>query len=167
MNDLIFDVKVPLETVVEIKDNTRKEVERKLFPGYVLVKMILTDESCMCANTRGVTGFVGPASKPVPLSDKEVAALALKTGNSHSVFRRRYRKVIEGPPRRIHRAFGGKYSPKKPCKNRRIYVWPRNAGRTGIEIRSNQSRIIICAALSKAVRIKLEGAKRSAKYHIY
>ena len=78
-HDLIQEVKVPTETVVEVKDNQKKEVERKLFPSYVLVKMIMTDDSWyIVRNTRGVTGFVGPGSKPVPLSEKEVAALGVE-----------------------------------------------------------------------------------------
>ena len=77
-HDFIFDVSVPTETVVEVNDNKKREVERKIFPGYVLVKMILTDESWyVVRNTRGVTGFVGPASKPVPLSEEEVAKLGI------------------------------------------------------------------------------------------
>ena len=72
-HDFIFDVSVPTETVVEVNDNKKREVERKIFPGYVLVKMILTDESWyVVRNTRGVTGFVGPASRPVPVSEEEV-----------------------------------------------------------------------------------------------
>ncbi len=79
MQDLIFDVYVPIENVTEIKDNKKKEVERKVFPGYVLVKMILTDDSWyVVRNTRGVTGFVGPASKPTPLTDEEVEALGME-----------------------------------------------------------------------------------------
>lgn len=78
MTDLILEVKVPTETVTEIKDNKKKEVERKVFPGYVLVKMIMTDESWyIVRNTRGCTGFVGPGSKPVPLTEEEVAALGV------------------------------------------------------------------------------------------
>ena len=77
-HDIIFDVSVPTETVVEVTDNKKREVERKIFPGYVLVKMILTDESWyVVRNTRGVTGFDGPASKPVPLSEEEVAKLGI------------------------------------------------------------------------------------------
>ncbi len=77
-HDIIFDVSVPTETVVEVTDNKKREVERKIFPGYVLVKMILTDESWyVVRNTRGVTGFVGQASKPVPLSEEEVAKLGI------------------------------------------------------------------------------------------
>jgi transcriptional antiterminator NusG len=73
LQDLILDVKVPTEMVTEIKDNKRREVERKIFPGYVLVKMILNDESWyVVRNISGVTGFVGPSSKPIPLTDKEV-----------------------------------------------------------------------------------------------
>lgn len=79
LQDLIAEVKVPTETVTEIKDNKKREVERKIFPGYVLVKMVLTDDSWyVVRNTRGVTGFVGPASKPVPLTDEEVAALGVE-----------------------------------------------------------------------------------------
>ncbi|MBQ1435143.1 MAG: transcription termination/antitermination factor NusG [Clostridia bacterium] len=79
MTDLIQAVSVPLEKVVEIKENSRKEVERKMFPGYVLVKMIITDESWyVVRNTRGVTGFVGPGSKPVPLSESEILALGVE-----------------------------------------------------------------------------------------
>lgn len=80
LNDLIKEVKIPMELVTEVKDNKTTEAERKLFPSYVLVKMILTDDSWyVVRNTRGVTGFVGPGSKPVPLSDKEVAALGVES----------------------------------------------------------------------------------------
>ena len=80
LQDLISELRVPTETVVELRDNGPHEVERKTFPGYVLVKMIMTDESWyIVRNTRGCTGFVGPASKPVPLSDREVEALGVET----------------------------------------------------------------------------------------
>ena len=79
LQELIEEVQVPTETVLEVKDNKQREVERKIFPGYVLVKMILTDDSWyVIRNIRGVTGFVGPGSKPVPLSEKEVAALGVE-----------------------------------------------------------------------------------------
>ena len=79
LDDLIAGVMVPTEKVVEIKDNKKREVERKIFPGYVLVNMIMTDDSWyVVRNIRGVTGFVGPGSKPVPLSDEEVAALGVE-----------------------------------------------------------------------------------------
>lgn len=99
LQDLILDIKVPTETVVEIKDNKKREVERKLFPGYVLVKMIVTDDSWyVVRNTRGVTGFVGPGSKPVPLTDEEVEALGVekrKVEVKYSVGDNV--KIVEGP----------------------------------------------------------------------
>lgn len=76
LRDLIPEIRVPTELALEKKDDKTKEVERKIFPGYVLVKMVLTDDSWyVVRNTRGVTGFVGPASKPIPLTEKEVAKL--------------------------------------------------------------------------------------------
>ena len=85
MEDQIFAVKIPMETVTEVSDNETKTVERKLFPGYVLIKMIMTDESWYCIrNTPGVTGFVGQSErgqKPAPLRRREVRTfLAPKTG---------------------------------------------------------------------------------------
>lgn len=79
MEDYIHDVVVPTEEVVEIKDGKKKVKSKKKFPGYVMVKMLITDESWyIVRNTKGVTGFVGPGSKPVPLSDEEVAAMGVE-----------------------------------------------------------------------------------------
>ena len=94
MQDQIFEVRIPTETVTEIKDDKVREIERKLFPGYVMVKVAciykkksefedeelsMTDEAWyVIRNTRGVTGFVGPGSKPVPLSDEEVIKLGIE-----------------------------------------------------------------------------------------
>ena len=79
MQDVIFDIKVPTELVTEIKEDKTHEYERKVFPGYVLIKMIVTDDSWFVVrNIRGVTGFVGPSSSPVPLNDDEVAALGIE-----------------------------------------------------------------------------------------
>ena len=79
MQDVIFDIKVPTEMVTEIKDDKTHEYERKVFPGYVLIKMIVTDDSWFVVrNIRGVTGFVGPSSNPVPLNDDEVASLVIE-----------------------------------------------------------------------------------------
>lgn len=80
MEDLIQEIRVPTEMVTEItEDGRRKEVERKIFPGYVIVKMVMTDESWYAVrNIRGCTGFVGPSSKPVPLTDQEVANLGIE-----------------------------------------------------------------------------------------
>lgn len=79
LQDLIMDVQVPMEEVIETKDNKKKSVMRKVFPGYVLIKMIMTDDSWyVVRNTRGVTGFVGPGSKPVPLTEEEVLAMGVE-----------------------------------------------------------------------------------------
>ncbi|HBB27709.1 MAG TPA: transcription termination/antitermination protein NusG [Clostridiales bacterium] len=78
MQDIIFEVIVPSEEYEETRNGKKKIKEKKMFPGYVIVKMIMTDESWyLVRNTRGVTGFVGPGSKPVPLSDDEVKALGV------------------------------------------------------------------------------------------
>ena len=80
MQDMILEVKVPTETVTEIKDDKTKEVERKLYPGYVFVKMIYTDETWyIVRNVRGCTGFVGPSSKPIPLTEAEVYRMGVET----------------------------------------------------------------------------------------
>ncbi|MBQ3055574.1 MAG: transcription termination/antitermination protein NusG [Oscillospiraceae bacterium] len=79
LHDLIYEVTVPTEIVEEIKDGARKQVERKVFPSYVLVKMVMTDESWyIVRNTRGVTGFLGSKSDPVPLTEEEVLALGVE-----------------------------------------------------------------------------------------
>ena len=79
LRDLITDVNIPLETVTEITENGPKTVERKVFPGYVLVKMVLTDETWhLVRNVRGVTGFVGSGNKAIPLTEEEIAALGVE-----------------------------------------------------------------------------------------
>ncbi|HEY5586046.1 MAG TPA: transcription termination/antitermination protein NusG [Ruminiclostridium sp.] len=79
MQDYIVDIAVPMEEQIEIKDGKKKATLKKVFPGYVLVKMIMSDESWyIVRNTRGVTGFVGPGSKPVPLTDDEVKAMGVE-----------------------------------------------------------------------------------------
>lgn len=80
LQHLILNVEVPVEEVVEERENKEaKTVKRKLFPGYVVIKMVMTDESWyIVRNTRGVTGFVGPGSKPVPLSDAEVEKMGVE-----------------------------------------------------------------------------------------
>ena len=83
LQDLIHEIRVPTEKVLEVGSNGKtKEVERKIFPGYVIVKMILTDESWYAVrNIRGCTGFVGPSSKPIPLTAEEVERLGVETRN--------------------------------------------------------------------------------------
>ena len=79
MTDLIREVNIPMETVTEITDNGEKTVERKVFPGYVLVKMVLTDDSWhLVHNVRGATGFVGSDGKAIPLTEQEILDLGVE-----------------------------------------------------------------------------------------
>ncbi|MDI9471617.1 MAG: transcription termination/antitermination protein NusG [Tissierellia bacterium] len=78
MEDVITDIEVPMEEVIEVKDGLKKKKLRKVFPGYVIVRMNMNDESWyVVRNTKGVTGFVGPGSKPVPLSAEELRNMGL------------------------------------------------------------------------------------------
>lgn len=78
----ILEVRVPMQDVVELKDGARKTVSKKMFPGYVLLNMEMNDDTWyVVRNTRGVTGFVGPGSKPVPLTEAEMKPLGIKTEN--------------------------------------------------------------------------------------
>lgn len=80
LQDMITEVKVPTEIVTETNEGKTKEVEHKIFPSYVFVKMIYTDETWyVVRNIRGCTGFVGPSSKPVPLTDEEVYRLGVES----------------------------------------------------------------------------------------
>ena len=79
MQEYILDIVVPMEEQIEVKDGKKKATLRKVFPGYVLVKMVMSDESWyVVRNTRGVTGFVGPGSKPVSLTEDEVRAMGVE-----------------------------------------------------------------------------------------
>ncbi len=80
LEDQIFEVRVPVQEVMEMKNGKQKAVSRKMFPGYVLVNMIMNDDTWyVVRNTTGVTGFVGPGSKPVPLTDLEMRSLGIQT----------------------------------------------------------------------------------------
>ena len=82
LEDQILEVRVPLEDVVEMKNGVQKVTQKKMFPGYVLINMIMNDDTWyVVRNTRGVTGFVGPGSKPVPLTDAEMLPLGIKQEN--------------------------------------------------------------------------------------
>ena len=79
LRDLIHEISIPMETVTEITDNGPKDVERKVFPGYVLVKMVMNDETWhVVRNIRGVTGFLGEGNKAIPLSEEDVLALGVE-----------------------------------------------------------------------------------------
>lgn len=78
----ILEVRVPMQDVVEMKNGAKKNVQKKLFPGYVLINMVMNDDTWyVVRNTRGVTGFVGPGSKPVPLTEAEMKPLGIRTEN--------------------------------------------------------------------------------------
>lgn len=82
LEDQILEVRVPMLDVVEVKNGAKKQVQKKLFPGYVLINMVMNDDTWyVVRNTRGVTGFVGPGSKPVPLTEAEMKPLGIKTDN--------------------------------------------------------------------------------------
>ena len=82
LEDQILEVRVPMQEVVELKNGVQKASQKKMFPGYVLIHMIMNDDTWyVVRNTRGVTGFVGPGSKPVPLTEAEMKPLGIKTEN--------------------------------------------------------------------------------------
>ena len=82
LEEEILEVRVPLQDVVEVKNGAKKTVQKKMFPGYVLINMVMNDDTWyVVRNTRGVTGFVGPGSKPVPLTEAEMKPLGIKTEN--------------------------------------------------------------------------------------
>lgn len=96
ISDLIQRVEIPMEDVMEEKNGAQEVVKRKIFPAYVVIKMIMNDESWFVVrNTRGVTGFVGPGSKPVPLSDAEVEGMGIEKVRAAAL------KVSEGDSVRI------------------------------------------------------------------
>ena len=82
LEDQILEVRVPMEDVVELKNGVKKQTQRKMFPGYVLLNMVMNDDTWyVVRNTRGVTGFVGQGSKPVPLTEEEMKPLGVKNEN--------------------------------------------------------------------------------------
>ena len=79
LQDQILEVSVPMQDVIELKNGAQKQVAKKMFPGYVLINMVMNDDTWyVVRNTRGVTGFVGPGSKPVPLTEAEMDALGFR-----------------------------------------------------------------------------------------
>lgn len=82
LQEEILEVRVPMQDVMEMKNGARKTVQKKMFPGYVLINMVMNDDTWyVVRNTRGVTGFVGPGSKPVPLTEAEMKPLGIKVDN--------------------------------------------------------------------------------------
>jgi len=118
MEDMILRMEIPMETVTEVTDSgVTKEVERKVFPGYVLIKMVLTDETWhLVRNVRGVTGFVGTSSnKPIPLTEEEVLAMGME---KHEIVVRYnvgdHVRIMDGPLA----SFTGVVEEIEPEKNR-------------------------------------------------
>ena len=95
LEDQILEVRVPLEEVVEMRNGAAKQVQKKMFPGYVLLNMVMNDDTWyVVRNTRGVTGFVGPGSKPVPLTEEEMRPLGIKEENIRVDFARKAIVVV-------------------------------------------------------------------------
>jgi transcriptional antiterminator NusG len=117
MEDMILRMEIPMETVTEVTDSgASKEVERKVFPGYVLIKMVLTDDTWhLVRNVRGVTGFVGSANKPIPLTEEEVLAMGME---KHEIVVQYHVgdhvKIVDGPLA----SFTGIVEEIEPEKNR-------------------------------------------------
>ena len=133
MQDLIFDVRVPVEDVIEIKNGKRVKTQRKVYPGYVLVHMIETSESWyVVRNTRGVTGFVGPDSKPVPLTDAEVEMMLNTEAKSveFGVAIGEEVRILSGPLENRH-CGGCGYHPGQAHGEGADVPWPGNARRGG------------------------------------
>ena len=117
MQDMILRMEIPMETVTEVTDSgATKEVERKVFPGYVLIKMVMTDDTWhLVRNVRGVTGFVGSANKPIPLTEEEVLAMGME---KHEIVVRYnvgdHVRIMDGPLA----SFTGVVEEIEPEKNR-------------------------------------------------
>lgn len=87
LEEQILEVRVPMQEVIEVKNGAKKQVQKKMFPGYVLLNMIMNDDTWyVVRNTRGVTGFVGPGSKPVPLTEEEMKPLGIQDAELHVDF---------------------------------------------------------------------------------
>ena len=97
LEDQILEVRVPMQDVFEMKNGAKKQVSKKMFPGYVLINMVMNDDTWyVVRNTRGVTGFVGPGSKPVPLTDGEMMPLGIKNENIEVDFEEGDTVVVTG-----------------------------------------------------------------------
>lgn len=141
MEDMILRIEIPVETVTEITDSgASKEVERKIFPGYVLIKMVLTDDTWhLVRNIRGVTGFVGEANKPIPLSEEEVLSMGME---KHEIVVKydvgNHVRIVDGPLS----SFTGVVEEIEPEKNR-VSVMVSMFGReTPVELELDQVEVV-------------------------
>ena len=140
MEDKILRMEIPLETVTEVTDSgVTKEVERKVFPGYVLIKMVMTDDTWhLVRNVRGVTRFVGSANKPIPLTEEEVLAMGME---KHEIVVNYnvgdHVKIVDGPLA----SFTGVVEEIEPEKNR-VSVMVSMFGReTPVELELDQVEV--------------------------
>ena len=141
MEDMILQIEIPLEHVTEVTESgTMKEVDRKVFPGYVLIKMILTDDTWhLIRNIRGVTGFVGSANKPIPLSEEEVAALRMEPNEiivNYNVGDQV--RITDGPLE----SFMGTVESIEPEKNKVCVVVSMFGRETPVELELDQVEVI-------------------------
>ena len=140
MQDLILRMEIPMETVTEVTDSgAMKEVERKVFPGYVLIKMVMTDEAWhLVRNVRGVTGFVGSANKPIPLSEEEVLAMGME---KHEIVVRYnvgdHVRIMDGPLA----SFTGVVEEIEPEKNRVSVIVSMFGRETPVELELDQVEV--------------------------
>ena len=141
MEDMVLRMEIPMETVTEVTDSgVTKEVERKVFPGYVLIKMVMTDETWhLVRNVRGVTGFVGSANKAIPLSEEEVLAMGME---KHEIIVRYnvgdHVRLVDGPLA----SFTGVVEEIEPEKNR-VSVMVSMFGReTPVDLELDQVEVL-------------------------
>ena len=141
MEDMILRMEIPMETVTEVTDSVAsKEVERKVFPGYVLIKMVMTDDTWhLVRNVRGVTGFVGSANKPIPLTEEEVLAMGME---KHEIVVQYqvgdHVKIVDGPLA----SFTGVVEEIEPEKNR-VSVMVSMFGReTPVDLELDQVEVL-------------------------
>ena len=142
LEDMIVDIQIPLEKVTEITDTgTAKEVERKVFPGYVLIKMVMTDDTWhLVRNVRGVTGFVGEASnKPIPLTEDEVLALGMEKHEVVVLYKVGDRvRINDGPLE----SFTGVVDEIDPEKNKVTVVVSMFGRETPVELELDQVEVV-------------------------
>ena len=141
MGDLILGVNIPMETVTEVTESgVMKEVERKVFPGYVLIKMVLTDDTWhLVRNIRGVTGFVGEANKAIPLTEEEVAALGVEKHEIVVLYHVGDTvKITEGPLA----SFTGTVEEIEPEKNKVRVVVSMFGRETPVELELDQVEVL-------------------------
>ena len=141
MQDMILRMEIPMETVTEVTDSgATKEVERKVFPGYVLIKMVMTDDTWhLVRNVRGVTGFVGSANKPIPLTEEEVLAMGME---KHEIVVKYnvgdHVKIVDGPLA----SFTGIVEEIDPDKNKVRVVVSMFGRETPVELELDQVEVL-------------------------